>query len=130
MFCSFNKAAQPPKTGKGVVKMTKQFTLIAIAALGITMQAGAATVDEVKYVTEVKACVAEIGNNVDYADASRVRHDVVLVKPKLVGYVMKIDTAIYTESAGEPAREFATYCVVNGNHKPLKFEISEAVNGS
>lgn len=105
--------------------MMKQVTLIAMAALGFMSYAGAASVDEVKYESEVRSCIAEIRNHVGYEDASHVRHDVVLVKPKLVGYVMKIDTAIYTETAEGPAREYATYCVVNGNHKPLKFEISE-----
>lgn len=110
--------------------MMKQATLIAIAALGFVSQAGAASVDEVKYASEVRSCVAEIGNHVSYAGADHVRHDVVLVKPKLVGYVMKIDTAIYTEVADSPSHEYATYCVVNGDHKPLKFEISETVAGS
>ena len=108
----------------------KLITLAAIGMLGLATQAGAATIDEIKYNSEVKSCVAEIRNHVSYADASRVRHDVTLVKPKLVGYVMKIDTSIYTESEGAPERAYATYCVVNGNHKPLKFEISEATDGS
>ena len=43
---------------------------------------------------------------------------------------MKIDTSIYTESADDAAREYATYCVVNGNHKPMKFEISEINAGA
>ena len=98
--------------------------------LGLAASANAAKVDEIKYDSEVKSCVAEIRNHVSYADARRVRHDVTLVKPKLVGYVMRIDTSIYTESAAAPEREYATYCVVNGNHKPLKFEISENADGS
>lgn len=113
-----------------MTKQAKLATFAAIAILGLSTQGNAATVDEVKYEREVRSCVAEIGNHVSYDDASRVRHDVVLVKPKLLGYVMKIDTAIYTESADEAAREYATYCVVNGNHKPLKFEISNVGNGA
>ena len=105
---------------------SKLATFAAIGVLGLAAQASGATVDEIKYDSEVKSCVAEIRNHVSYAGASRVRHDVTLVKPKLLGYVMKIDTSIYTEAAGTPQREYATYCVVNGNHKPLKFEISEA----
>ena len=108
----------------------KWVTLAAIGTLGLAAQASAANVDEIKYDSEVKSCVAEIRTHVSYADANRVRHDVTLVKPKLVGYVMRIDTSIYTEAAGTPAREYATYCVVNGNHKPLKFEISEIADGS
>jgi len=105
-------------------------TVAAITVLGLSMQASAATVDEIKYDSEVKSCVAEIRGHVNYDDASRVRHDVVLVKRKLVGYVMRIDTSIYTESADDATREYATYCVVNGNHKPMKFEISEIDAGA
>jgi len=113
--------------------MSKQSTLASFAAiivLGFSTQAGAATVDEIKYNNEVQACVAEIRDHVTYDDASRVRHDVVLVKRKLVGYAMKIATSVYTEPAGDATREYATYCVVNGNHKPMKFEISEIDAGA
>ena len=107
----------------------KQLATLALAAtgmFGVSAGASAATVDEIKYGSEVRSCVAEIGNHLSYEGASRVRHDVTLVKPKLVGYVMKIGTTVYPESADEDTREYATYCVVNGNHKPLKFEISAA----
>jgi len=110
--------------------MMKQLVVLTVATLGFAAQAVATSVDEVKYDSEVKSCIAEIRDHVDYADASRVRHDVVLVKPKLVGYVMRIDTSIYTEAAGGPSHEYATYCVVNGDHKPLKFEISKTGAGS
>jgi len=107
----------------------KQLATLIVAAggmFGLVSEAGAATVDEIKYGNEVRSCVAEIGNHVSYERASRVRHDVTLVKPKLLGYVMKIDTTVYSESADGAPRAYATYCVVNGNNKPLKFEISSA----
>jgi len=110
--------------------MKKQGTIVtfaALAAAGLVSQATAATVDEIKYDSEVKACVAEIRDSLDYGDASHVRHDVVLVKRKLVGYAMKIDTAIFDGADGSAPREYATFCVVNGNHRPLKFEISETL---
>ena len=113
-----------------MMTQSKLVTLAAIGMLGLAAQANAATIDEIKYDNEVKSCVAEIRSHVSYADASRVRHEVLLVKPKLVGYVMKIDTSIYKDAAGAPEREYATYCVVNGNHKPLKFVIKETVDGS
>lgn len=113
-----------------MMRQSKLVTFTAIGMLGLAVQASAATVDEIKYDREVKSCVAEIRNHVSYDGASRVRHDVLLIKPKLVGYVMRIDTSIYTDAAGAPSREYATYCVVNGNHKPLKFEISETGDGS
>ncbi len=113
--------------------MSKQLglaSLAAIAILALSAQANGATIDEIIYASEVKSCVAEIRDHVNYGDAERVRHDVVLVKRKLLGYAMKIDTSIYTESAAEATREYATYCVVNGDHKPLKFEISQTGNGA
>lgn len=113
-----------------MMKQSKLIVITVFGVLGLAAQTNATTFDEIKYDSEVKSCVAEIRNHVSYADASRVRHDVTLVKPKLVGYVMKIDTSIYTEAAGAPEREYATYCVVNGNHKPLKFEIKETADGS
>jgi len=107
-------------------KQLVTLAIIASGTFGTAADAAASSVDEIKYDSEVRSCVAEIGNHLNYDDASRVRHDVTLVKPKLVGYVMKIDTTIYTGSADAAPREYATYCVVNGNHKPLKFEISSA----
>ncbi len=113
-----------------MTRQSKLATFVALTVLGLSAHAAAATVDEIKYNREVRSCVAEIRDHVNYDGAARVRHDVVLVKPKLVGYVMKIDTAIYPERAGQPTREYATYCVVNGNHKPLKFEIVESDGGA
>lgn len=112
-----------------MMQHSKLAMITAIGLIALGAQSNAETVDEIKYDREVKSCVAEIRNHVSYADASRVRHDVLLVKPKLVGYVMKIDTSIYTEAGDAPAREYATYCVVNGSHKPLKFEINATVEG-
>ena len=111
------------------MKSKQLVTLLLAGNLGLALGASAATVDEIKYDNEVRSCVAEIRNHVSYKNASRVRHDVTIVKPKLVGYVMEIETTIYTGSEDAAPREYATYCVANGNNKPLKFEIS-SVNGA
>jgi hypothetical protein len=105
--------------------MKRQYLLAAFAAaaVGVPAVSPADGVDEIKYRSEVRSCVDEIRGRIDFGDASRVRHDVILVKEKLVGYAMRIDTAIYTDPDGPAVREYATYCVVNGDHKPLKFEI-------
>lgn len=103
--------------------------LTTLALAGLYSSASATSVEERAYGAEVRSCVAEIRNHVDLDVASRVRHDVTLVKPKLVGYVMRIDTTIYTEKGDTAPRAYATRCVVNGDHKPLKFEIAPA-NGA
>jgi hypothetical protein len=105
---------------------------VAAAMLGLAASAGpssAATVDEISYASEVNTCIAEIRDHLDYRDASRVRHDVVIVKRRLVGYAIRIDTRIFPELGEQAVREYATFCIANGDHKPLKFEISETDAG-
>jgi len=75
--------------------------------------------------SEVNACVAEVRDHADYGDAVRVRHDIVAIERRTVGYTMKISTSVYGEAEGDAIRAYATTCVVNGNNKPLKFSISE-----
>jgi hypothetical protein len=105
--------------------MKKQYILAAFAAAAVAIPALsiADEVDEIKYRSEVRSCLDELRGRIELGDASRVRHDVTLVKEKLVGYAMRIETAIYTDPDGPAVREYASFCVVNGDHKPLKFEI-------
>lgn len=92
---------------------------------GTVISANAATVEEIKYQSEVRSCVDEIQGQLDINEATRVRHEIEIVREKLVGYAMKIDTSVYTEIADEPTHEYATHCVVNGDHRPLKFTMDE-----
>ena len=97
--------------------------LTLLSALAIP--ANAATVDDISYRGEVRSCVDEIRGKLDIDDAARLRHEVEIVREKLVGYAMKIDTSVYSEFAAAPTRKYATYCVVNGDHRPLKFTMEE-----
>ena len=74
---------------------------------------------------EIKSCVATVGEHANYDDASMVRHAVVDVKERVVGYKLTIETSIYDESGATAIREYATSCVVNGNFAPLQFSINE-----
>lgn len=75
---------------------------------------------------EVNSCVAEVRKHADYSDAVRVRHEIVAVERRTVGYTLNIDTSVFAAADQAAIREYAATCVVNGNHKPLKFTISEA----
>ncbi len=86
--------------------------------------AGAATVAESGVASEVNACIAEVRERMDYTDASRVRHDVVAIERRTVGYTLKISTTVFGQAEGEAIRAYATICVVNGDNKPLQFSIS------
>ncbi len=80
--------------------------------------------------SEINACVAEIADHANYNDATHVRHDVVDVKERTVGYKLTIETSIYSIKGDSPIREYTTSCVVNGNNAPMKFSISETDVGA
>ncbi len=99
-----------------------------LAVLGLTFigySASAADLADIGLEHEVNACVAEVRNQADFADATRVRHDVVAIERRIVGYTLNISTSVYGEAGDEAIRSYAATCIVNGNNKPLKFTISK-----
>ena len=80
--------------------------------------------------TEINACVAAIADHANYNDAARVRHDVVGVKERTVGYKLTIETSVYSDNGDAAIREYSTSCVVNGNNVPMKFSINETDLGA
>ena len=52
-----------------------------------------------------------------------MRYDVLAIERRTVGYTLKISTALFGEGEGDVIRAYATTCVVNGNNKPLSFDI-------
>lgn len=104
----------------------KAIVSIALAGLYIfASPAFAATAAETGVEHEVNSCVAEVRENVDYSDATRVRHDVLAIERRTVGYTLKISTSLFGETENDVIRAYATTCVVNGNNEPLSFEITD-----
>lgn len=110
--------------------MKKVISLIAVAGFAMTtLQANAAENARVALNDEIQSCVAEVGAHADYADADRVRHTVVDIKERTVGYKLQIETAVF--GAGDIAvREYATSCVVNGTYAPMQFSIDQTADAS
>lgn len=111
-------------------KLVKTSMLSLAATLAGTMvmagQAAAAQQEWTEIDAEIQSCVATVAENANYADATRVRHAVVDVKERTVGYKLTIETSLYNEKSDAAIREYATSCVVNGNNTPLQFAISQA----
>lgn len=103
--------------GKGI--------LSAAALIVLAGPASAANNEWTGIEAEINSCVAAVADHADYSDATRVRHTVVDVKERIVGYKLTIETSIFTDSADVAIREYATSCVVNGNRGPIRFVISE-----
>jgi len=111
-------------------KLTATHILSAAALFILAGQASAAKGSWQEIETEINACVSAIADQANYDDATRVRHTVVGVKERTVGYKLTIETSIYSDTDDAAMREYATTCVVNGNHAPMKFSISESDVGA
>lgn len=107
------------------------------AATAITLlvfggNAAAADNGKLEFDSEVRSCVAEVANHANYDDATRVQHLVVKVRrqpgigPRLGdGYVLTINTSVFTDSDEVAVREYASYCVARGDDTLVKFRINE-----
>ncbi len=109
--------------------MTKQQQILTAAAaitlLAIGGPAAATDNGKLAYDSALKSCIAEVGDHANYDDANRVLHMVVKTKNTFVGYVLTIDTSVFTNSDAIAVREYASYCVAKGDDKPVKFRIEE-----
>lgn len=95
--------------------------LVLVPFLALTQAAGAATLDQTDVASEVNSCVAAVRENVDYVDATRIRHDITAIERRTVGYTLKISTSLYGETEERPIRAYAATCIVNGDNPPLRF---------
>ncbi|MDH3612207.1 MAG: hypothetical protein OEU90_06875 [Gammaproteobacteria bacterium] len=98
-----------------------------LAVIGLFVFANPASATDLADIgleNEVNACVAEVREHADFADAVRVRHDIVAIERRTVGYTLNISTSVYGKADREAIRAYATTCVVNGDNKPLRFTIN------
>ncbi|MGH8165956.1 MAG: hypothetical protein ACREQ1_01885 [Woeseiaceae bacterium] len=77
---------------------------------------------DLPFAAEVDSCVAAVNTHLDLADASRVRHLVSNTKRTGIGYVLTIETSVFSDSS---ERKYEAYCVARGASVPLKFRIEE-----
>ena len=109
--------------------LNRSKAVISLSLIGLfafATPAAAATVAESGVADEVNSCVAEVRERMDYSDATGVRHDIVAIERRTVGYTLKISTVVYGQNEGETIRAYATTCVVNGNNQPLQFSINKS----
>lgn len=107
--------------------MTSSQRLITVAAALLLSgtSAIASGEDNITFAREVDSCIAEVNDHADYNDATRVRHTVVEIKNTFAGYVLSIDTAVFSDSDDIAIREYSSYCVAKGDSKPRKFSIDK-----
>ena len=104
-------------------------SILSSAALIVLAGQASATQDEWSDIDdEISSCVVAVADHANYSDATRVRHAVVSVKERAVGYRLAIETSVYNEDSDASIREYATLCIVNGSDDPMQFSISEIDN--
>ena len=111
-------------------KLISTGMLGAVATILLAGTASAAQGNWSEIQPEINSCVTAVAAHANYSDATRVRHAITDVKQRIVGYKLTIETAIYTDTGDAPSREYATSCVVNGDHAPMQFLITETRTGS
>lgn len=107
-------------------KLTGKSILGIATILFLSGQASAKQEQWTEIDAEINSCVAAVAEHANYDDATRVKHAVIGVKERTVGYKLTIETSLYNESSEGAIREYATSCIVNGNNIPLQFTISES----
>ena len=100
-------------------------TAAVISLLTIGTPAAASDNDRLAYDNEVKSCVAKVGDNANYNDATRVLHNVVKDRNTFSGYVFTIDTDVFANSDEMAIRKYASYCLAKGDDNVVKFRIHE-----
>lgn len=111
---------------------TKALATLGLAAAGLFFFGGQAAASDsvgIPFGRELEACVAEIGDYANYEDATRVRHLVSEVRRRVNGYVLSIDTSVYTDTGDVATREYVTLCLARGDARPARFRISETGSG-
>ena len=103
------------------------FAASANAATDGAAKANARSVEESGIANEVNSCIAAVREHLDYTDIARVRHDVLAIERRTVGYTLKIRTFMYDVTDERVNRAYEATCVVNGKNVPMSFEIREGL---
>lgn len=106
-------------------KLVVRIVLSSAALIVLAGQASAARETWSGIDAEISTCVAAVAEHANYSDATRVRHAIVGVKERTVGYKLKIETSLYSDDSKQAIREYATSCVVNGSNVPMLISVSE-----
>ena len=75
--------------------------------------------------SSVKLCVAQIGEQANYEDAVRVRHEVDSKARRISGHKIYVTTTVFGVDGDDAIREYATVCAVSDGKETKKFKIKE-----
>lgn len=106
------------------IKIISSITMLAILGLAGAPNANSATVSAQRGTSlPIQTCIAEIGENVDYGNASRVVHRVTSLDQKnLVELEIRIKTSVYMKG-DDVATEYTTSCITSALGKVVSIRV-------
>ena len=75
--------------------------------------------------SSVQQCVAQIGEQANYENAGRVRHEVDSKERRVSGHTITINTIVFGADGDDVIREYATVCAVSDDSEMKRFKIRE-----
>lgn len=108
----------------------KSVTTVGVALLlgmSLTGEANAETERDNRAITDpIKACVAEIGERVNYDDADHIVHYVTSLDQKnIIQKSITIETAVYVDEDSDTARVYTASCITGDLGKVVRFRLLE-----
>jgi hypothetical protein len=108
----------------------KSATTVGVAVmlgLSLTCDANAAVERGNKAITDpIEACIAEIGERVDYDGAKRVVHRVASIEQKnLIELSIRVETLVLLDDESGSSREYLASCITGDLGKIVKFRLDD-----
>lgn len=102
-------------------------TTTALLALAFGTQVSAASPDDDKaFRKQAKACIAQIGTQIDYSNASRAKHAVVSTGQTLEGQpVLQIETSLMSGRRDKVIKRYSTSCVIGEATTVAQLDVTE-----
>jgi hypothetical protein len=110
------------------MKISKYAVSTSLAIAGLVISSNAAALpgfSEQAPASSVQICVAQIGEQANYEDAGRVRHEVDSKERRVSGHKIWIETTVFSANDGAVIREYVTICAVSDDAETKRFTIRQ-----
>ena len=110
------------------MKISHYAVATSLAIAGVVMSSSAFALpgfSEQAPISSVQQCVAQIGEQANYENAGRVRHEVDSKERRVSGHTITINTTVFGANGDDVIREYATVCAVSDDSEMKRFKIRE-----
>ena len=110
------------------MKISKKAVSIALAVTGLAISGGAFAMPGLTGqapTSSIELCVAQIGGEANYENATRVRHLVDSKQRRFSGHTIMIDTIVFGAGGDQVIREYTSVCAISGDAETKGFRIKE-----